>query len=214
MKEKKMTLLQKLVSIMDETGALKPDSRNDFLKYNYISINQVKAFFQKKFADYKILFKLDIERIEINGELTTVYGTIQLIDTEAENEEKLVFKVAGQGFDSQGKGLSKAKSDLVKRFFTDNFLIASADEDDEVQYNNLPKKEARQENRQVSEPNRQYSEDKPATSRQIEYIAGLLNKGNLKLSDVLEELGFNEKKSLKELTLNEAKAVIEYLLNL
>ena len=203
-KEKK--LVDELVDIFIELPSeLKPDSRNEYQKYNYNSISQVKALVGKELKKHKILFVPQLkEVINIPIEekmLTTTKFEFLFI----KGSEQFKVESAGQAVDSQGKGLSKAKSDAIKRLFTDMFLIATSDEDDEKSYGQTNEKTEKKEFT-IKEPNA------PLTEAQKKAIWAISkNKG------VDEEVlhasiqGLYNKKSISDLTKEEASKLISKL---
>ena len=132
----KKNLTDELISVFQELPTvIKPDARNDFQKYDYASIQAIKTIVSKKLKEHGILFQFNIKDVKNtvfdDGKiLTDIFGEAKFV----KGTEEVVYTIAGQAVDSQGKGLSKAKSDALKRFFTDNFLIATGDEDDEKDY--------------------------------------------------------------------------------
>ena len=200
-KEKK--LMDELVDIFIELPSeLKPDSRNEYQKYNYNSISQVKTLIGKELKKHKILFIPQLKEV-----VNIPIGEKMLTTTKFEflfikGSEQFKIESAGQAVDSQGKGLSKAKSDAIKRLFTDMFLIATSDEDDEKNYGSETKKKEFT----IKEPNAPLSESQKKAIFAISKSKGIDE-------EVLHASiqGLYNKKSVSDLTKQEASNLIDKL---
>ena len=200
-KEKK--LVDELVDIFIELPSeLKPDSRNEYQKYNYNSISQIKTLVGKELKKHKILFipqLKEVVNIPIEEKMLT---TVKFEFLFIKGSEQFKVESAGQAIDNQGKGLSKAKSDAIKRLFTDMFLIATSDEDDEKNYGSETKKKEFS----VKEPNA------PLTEAQKKAIWAISKSKGVD-EEVLHASiqGLYNKKSVSDLTKQEASNLIDKL---
>jgi len=135
MTEKNKSLADELTEIFQSLPSrLEPDAKNEFQHYSYNSIQQIKEVVGKELKKHGILFIPDIDNVDNLNMGDKVLTTVHFIFKFKKNGQVEPVSSYGQAVDNQGKGLSKAKSDAIKRLFTDTFLIATSDEDDEKSY--------------------------------------------------------------------------------
>jgi len=229
MAEKNKSLVDELTEIFQNLPSrLEPDAKNEFQHYSYNSIQQIKEVVGKELKKHGILFIPTIEGVEtkevgeIQEEETKGNKTVRNITKKIQATVHFLFKFQkdgqaetissyGQATDSQGKSLSKAKSDAIKRLFTDTFLIATSDEDDEKDYGKNEKFKAPES---TKKPEYHYKNpDAPATARQKEAIYALEQRiaGNKKEEALAALKGDWGIESLDELTVQKAGTIIDDL---
>jgi len=165
MTEKNKSLVDELTEIFQSLPSrLEPDAKNEFQHYSYNSIQQIKEVVGKELKKHGILFIPDIDNVDNLNMGDKVLTTVHFIFKFKKDGQVEQISSYGQAVDNQGKGLSKAKSDAIKRLFTDTFLIATSDEDDEKDYGKT----------NYSKPAEK--KEPKATERQIKLINTLVNK--------------------------------------
>jgi hypothetical protein len=219
---------EKLVEILKAVPAsLKAEGRNEYLKYGYLTLDQLKTTFHKIFAEKGVFFLFETEDVDVKetegGFLTTAAFIIRLSD---ENGEIRV-RTYGQAFDKEGKGLAKAKTDALKRFFTDSFLIAVGEEDEDLVYGRSeediqqnaptppspPRSDAKVLKR-IYDPI--YGDEERATDLQIKAINSLVKKLGLtkeELEKEIREVAGENLVNINDLSKTEASALIQKLSN-
>lgn len=223
MSEKKKTLTGELVEIFKSLPSeLKPDATNDFQHYSYNSIQQIKKVVGTELKKHGILFLPLLVKVETlilkeeseenkvsNKVLTTAEFNFEFL----KGDEKLEVHSFGQAVDSQGKGLSKAKSDAIKRLFTDMFLIATGDEDDEKDYGS-PTPAPQQRTQKTTYGSMQMKNpDSPLTTAQNNMIWRTAKKKDIPKEAIEEKVKVKfQKTSVSELTKAEASELISELL--
>ncbi len=211
MSEKKKTLTGELVEIFKSLPSeLKPDATNDFQHYSYNSIQQIKKVVGTELKEHGILFLPVLSKVEISILGDKVLTTAEFNFEFLKGDEKLEVHSFGQAVDNQGKGLSKAKSDAIKRLFTDMFLIATGDEDDEKDYGSptpAPQQKTTYGSMQMKNP------DSPLTTAQNNMIWRTAKKKDIPKEAIEEKVKVKfQKTSVSELTKAEASELISELL--
>jgi hypothetical protein len=128
------TLYQKLLDIQRQIGVVEKDSRNQFHKYDYASIESVVGATHDPLADAGIVVLggvntlTDVTRNTREGEsiVTTIELVFTLIDTET--GERLDIPWAGRGDDPADKGVSKALTDARKTFLIQQLNLRRGDD--------------------------------------------------------------------------------------
>jgi hypothetical protein len=126
---------EKIETISQEIGALKPDGKNTFSNYEYISSDQMIA----KLRDVLLKNKLSIlpevvesiEKVTSNGKVwvrTTVKMEFTIIDLETGYFKIMRFQGADQ--DTGGKSFGQAVTECTKRFYFKLFKVSSKEEVD------------------------------------------------------------------------------------
>jgi len=136
-------IYRKLFNVFTNLGTIETDKTNQFLHYNYASFDKVKEVVRKELLKERILFlfeskvilvtpvnKKDKEGNDETNLLTDIEATFTFVDVDT--GDTLTFLGTGQAMDKEGKGLSKAKTDAIKRLFTDTFLISAGEEDEDA----------------------------------------------------------------------------------
>ena len=139
----KRWIYRKLFNVFTNLGTIETDKTNQFLHYNYASFDKVKEVVRKELLKERILFlfeskvilvtpvnKKDKEGNDETNLLTDIEATFTFVDVDT--GDTLTFLGTGQAMDKEGKGLSKAKTDAIKRLFTDTFLISAGEEDEDA----------------------------------------------------------------------------------
>lgn len=179
-------------------SSLKGNERNEYLGYNYITLDQLKKVLAPIFKKNGILFIPEVEKVEMQTletkdkqhevvkqqVLVTVWLNLQF----HAGGQKFSFRTAGQAIDDQGKALAKATTDALKRAFLHLFLIATEEEDEDKNYG-APQNAV-----------------KMATDSQKKAIERILAKTNIPLEKVLMEAGVE---TLDDLTMAKASELIQ-----
>jgi hypothetical protein len=214
---------KKLIEVLKAVPAsLKAEGRNDYLKYGYLTLDQLKTIFHKVFAEKGIVFLFETENVDVKeageGFLTTASFVVRLLDEEGE----VRIHTFGQAFDKEGKGLAKAKTDALKRFFTDSFLIAVGEEDEDTTYgkteadtqqNTQPPKSDTKVIKRVFDPI--YGEEK-ATDPQIKKIFALAQQLGISKEDLEKEVKSITRENgvgVDQLSKSEASELIQKLMS-
>ncbi|MEM3541189.1 MAG: ERF family protein [Candidatus Bilamarchaeaceae archaeon] len=197
--------MKKIFEVFREISSIRAEGENKHFQYNYITIEQIKKLFHEIFAKKGIMFLFEVlecqnEQLN-NGILTTIKCQARFIDIE--NNEELSIQNYGMGFDNQGKSLAKAKSDALKRIFSDTFLIAIEDEDDEKEYGEKPSEKSNEKIDVI---------DRPITQAQINKVWAMAYAKGFKKEDLHEFISkMFSKESVKDLTQNEVQILFDYL---
>ncbi|MGC9100878.1 MAG: hypothetical protein ACP5HC_06440 [Caldisericum sp.] len=215
---------KKLVEVLKAVPAsLKAEGRNEYLKYGYLTLDQLKITFHRIFAEKGIVFLFETENVDVKeageGFLTTASFVVRLLDEEGE----VRIHTFGQAYDKEGKGLAKAKTDALKRFFTDSFLIAVGEEDEDTTYgkteadtqqNTQPPKSDAKVLKRVYDPI--YGDEERATEPQIKKIYALAQQLGIKKEDLqkeVKEVAGENLVNIDDLSKTEASALIQKLMS-
>jgi len=234
----KKTVLEELIDIFKNLPSkLKADAVNDFQHYSYNSIQQIKEVVGEELKKRGILFIPEI--VDVKNEaftdmtkekteqkvitkettkiLTTAHFAFEFEGKDSNgNPDVITIHSYGQGIDSQGKGLAKAKSDAIKRLFTDMFLIASSDEDDEKNYGKTESKPEQKNYYQNNQKENSYTiknPDEPITEAQKRAIYAIAKHKGMSEEDVHIMLAnlIKGKEHVSDLTKGEASKFIDFL---
>jgi len=208
---------------------LKVDATNDFQHYSYNSVQQIKEIVGKELKKRGILFipevvdvKNDVfidtikeekeQRVTVK-EITKILTTVHFNFKFERKDDVLEINSYGQGIDSQGKGLAKAKSDAIKRLFTDMFLIASSEEDDEKDYGKEPEQKNYYQNNQKENSYTIKNPDEPITEAQKRAIYAIAKHKGMSEEDVHIILAnlIKGKEHVSDLSKGEASKFIDFL---
>jgi len=129
MSEDQAKVAAKIAAIAGEIKGMTKDSTNPHFKYDYTSIQETIRVIAPLMAAHNLAFIPSIERVERQGDLTTVYGQFSLIC--GETGQSIAVPWAGEGKDNQDKGINKAIRAAQKYFLLITFL-ASADDEKEA----------------------------------------------------------------------------------
>ncbi len=119
-------LLKKLHAIMSEITYLTKDKINPHFKYNYLSEQAIKEAVQPQLIKHGVVFKLDVNKVEQQGTLTSIWVSYTFADIETSDQINGSFY--GYGVDNQDKGLYKAITGAIKYIMTSTFLIPTGDD--------------------------------------------------------------------------------------
>lgn len=227
------TVIEELIDIFKHLPSkLKTDAVNDFQHYSYNSIQKIKEVVGQELKKRGILFipevvnvkneaftdisKEETEQKVITKEITKILTTVHFAFKFEKDSEAVTIHSYGQGMDGQGKGLAKAKSDAIKRLFTDMFLIASSDEDDEKSYGNTESKPAPKNYSQNNQKENSYTiknPDEPITEAQKRAIYAIAKHKEMSEEDVHIMLAnlIKGKEHVSDLTKGEASKFIDFL---
>lgn len=127
----------KLVAVSTAVSGVPRRGWNIGQKYAYLRGEDVLDAVRKEFIVLGIATTFNVDRVEHTPRgdesrgsfLTTVWGTLTLVDTES--GETLTLSGAGTGSDNGDKGLYKALSGCAKYILLKTFLIPADDDDPE-----------------------------------------------------------------------------------
>lgn len=123
---KKNSLVKKLVKILGETGKVKKSGMNTHHKYQYTTESDLLELLRPKLVEAGIFIFSSVETVIKEDNITTVTMKHTFVDS-ASGEEYIVHS-AGQGQDTQDKGVYKALTGSMKYMLWKNFLIESNDD--------------------------------------------------------------------------------------
>jgi hypothetical protein len=129
---KKMNLHQKILQIMREVQRIQKDDHVEFktTKYKALSEEKVTSIMREKMIDYSLVvypIKQDWSR---QGNITHVYVTYRLVDTESGDSIEIVS--CGDGADTQDKGSGKAMTYAFKYMWLRTFAIPTGEDPDKI----------------------------------------------------------------------------------
>lgn len=172
---------QKIIEIMKKVDYLKKDGNVNFktTNYNYLSEEKVTQAVSKARADVGLVIlpvKVDTHR---DGNITSVTVTYAIIDSES--GEKMEVQMAGQGSDSQDKGIAKALTQAFKYIQRQSFGIPTGDDPDHISSSELDEQQKKQQQKNEvlqKQIENNYRKLNPSMDGFQEFIGGLLQKGN------------------------------------
>lgn len=135
-----LSLVNKILKIMEEVDYVQKDGTNTFHNYNYATDKNLLSIYREKFIKYSIIAIPSVTKVEYNDTITNIDMTITLVCCET--GEKVEVPWAGQGQDKGDKGLYKAKTGGFKYFLMKTFMLPTGD-DPELD-TRKPKKKTRQ----------------------------------------------------------------------
>lgn len=132
---------QKIIQVMNSVSYLKKDGNVNFksTNYNYLSEEKVTSAISKARAEIGLLIlpiKVDAHRDGSNSSVVVTYAIM-----DAESGEKIEVQMAGQGSDSQDKGIAKALTQCFKYIQRQSFGIPTGDDPDHVSSAELDEQE-------------------------------------------------------------------------
>lgn len=122
----KKKLAAKILSVVSKIEAVKKSGYNSHHKYQYSTESDFIEAVRQQLIDEKILVLTSVEEVSKDNTITTVRTKHIFIDTES-GEQFEVFS-AGQGADSQDKGVYKAITGAMKYFVSKSFMIETQDD--------------------------------------------------------------------------------------
>lgn len=140
-KEESMTFQQKLFQLAEDVAELASDfvkdGYNPSQSYEYVRAQQYKTIFRKALAKNRLRHKMDDVTIQINNLeksdkmiLTLYHAMLTIKDVDSDEQE--TYMLWSQGADNLDKGLSKAKTLMLKDFIKTNYLVSDAEDDPEA----------------------------------------------------------------------------------
>lgn len=126
--------MQKTIEVLKQVfkeipSTLEGDEKNQFLNYRYITWGQLKRHLNSLFKKHDLLFIPEITEVDITSNENKFLVTCTITLKFYYGEDDIIFYTKGQAEDSQGKGLAKAVTDGLKRFFINAFLIDVEEEE-------------------------------------------------------------------------------------
>lgn len=158
----KGSIYKQLIEAFKQMPAdLPQDGKNTHFGYSYTSIGVIKRAVARVLKANNIGFAFNVKELKTTTYTTTnkkgdeviTLHTFILVQAVFYNENGETFTVDtyGEGIDSTGKALSKAKSDAWKRVFTDSFIIAGGDIDPNADSGSSVRVSAKNTNKHCSE---------------------------------------------------------------
>jgi hypothetical protein len=139
-KEEIMTFQQKLFQLAEDVAQLASDfvmdGYNPSQSYEYVRAQQYKTIFRKSLSKNRLRHKIDDVTMQINNleksdkMVLTLYHAILTIK-DVDSDEQETYMLWSQGADILDKGLSKAKTLMLKDFIKTNYLVSDAEDDPE-----------------------------------------------------------------------------------
>jgi hypothetical protein len=126
-KSTETTLVKKLIEVAHGLGTIEKSKRNPHFGYNYIGEGQLMAILGPRLLERNVYFSTNVVSCEPHyGEgKAGVYVSVIVECTfhNGDNDEKLVVRGAGLGWDSGDKGVYKAITGAVKYVLMKNFFV-------------------------------------------------------------------------------------------
>lgn len=123
-------LFRKLAEVMAEVGRIPKSGYNSHHKYHYVTEADLVEAVREKLAARQVALIPSVEdvgeRPSGNGMVTTAKMSFTFVD--GESGATFTTRWAGQGFDTQDKGLYKAMTGAQKYMLMKAFLIATGDD--------------------------------------------------------------------------------------
>lgn len=129
-------LYKKLHAVMADVAYIRKDSKNDFHGYKYASEAAVKSALHEAFVKHGLMFMMSVVDVQDREAAPTAKGKAQwitrvtveceFIDIDTGHAVTKVF--AGQGIDSEEKGIFKALTGALKYSLVSQFLIETGDD--------------------------------------------------------------------------------------
>lgn len=134
MSEKK-NLVTKLVEVMQSVGYIQKLGWNKNMSYHFVQEADVLEALRKELAGRNVMMIPSVDKVEIR-EKATKSGGLDLVTSaevfytfmDGDSDEKITFKMAGQGQDSGDKGIYKAITGATKYALMKTFLIPTGDD--------------------------------------------------------------------------------------
>jgi len=137
-KEEPKTFQHKLFQLAEDVAEMASqfvkDGYNPSQAYEYVRAQQYKTIFRKALAKNRLRHKMDDVTIQINNLeksdkmiLTLYHAMLTIKDVDSDEQE--TYMLWSQGADNLDKGLSKAKTLMLKDFIKTNYLVSDAEDD-------------------------------------------------------------------------------------
>lgn len=151
--EKTPTFPEKMFSlgldITELAGNFIQDGYNDNQSYEYVKASQYKTIFRQALVKNRLYHKIDDVMCQVNPDslksekmvLTQYHATLTIKDVDGDGYE--TFMLWSQGADNLDKGLSKAKTLMIKDFIKSNFLVSDKEDDPEATVSDSPVKKSK-----------------------------------------------------------------------
>lgn len=151
--KKTLTFPEKMFSlgldITELAGNFIQDGYNDNQSYEYVKASQYKTIFRQALVKNRLYHKIDDVMCQVNPEslksekmvLTQYHATLTIKDVDSDGYE--TFMLWSQGADNLDKGLSKAKTLMIKDFIKSNFLVSDKEDDPEATVSDSPVKKSK-----------------------------------------------------------------------
>ncbi len=124
--------------VAELAGNFISDGYNDNQSYEYVKASQYKTIFRQALAKNRLFHKVDDIMVQTGTDnlksdkmaLTQYHATLTIFDVDS--AEKMTYMLWSQGADNLDKGLSKAKTMMLKDFVKSNYLISDKEDDPEA----------------------------------------------------------------------------------
>lgn len=127
-----LKILQKILAIQKEIVPMEKDGRNESQGYRYLSDEKIITEVKRLMDKHQVVCQIDSKE---TGKQNTPKGTqiltsVEVIYTfyDCESGESLTGTMAGQGTDSNDKGVYKAITGATKYVYVKTFKIPTADD--------------------------------------------------------------------------------------
>mgnify|MGYP001562437093 CR=1 FL=1 len=124
----KLTIPQKLCSVMKDIHRIDKDSYNDYHKFDYASESAVKDYLRPKLAEVGLMIIPEVVSAKRTDKLTDLVMQFTIIDIET-GETLGPYQWAATGHDTNDKGTFKAETGGYKYFLLNLFLVSTGDND-------------------------------------------------------------------------------------
>lgn len=154
-----MNIYEKISAIMDAINYLGKDGSIDFgkTKYKAISEEKVTTMVRRELIKHKLVVYPTEQTYERNGNLTRVCTKYIMVNAE-KPDEYIILASAGEGADTQDKGVGKAMTYAFKYMLLRTFAIPTGEDPDKISSDELDERFA-EENRKKSQLSRVEKED-------------------------------------------------------
>lgn len=119
-------LVNKLSKIMGGLGMVAKTGYNSHHKYAYVTEADILEHVRQELAKNNIFVFSSVLSSTKEGNLTTVLMSYTLVD--GDSGEQMTVQSAGQGSDTQDKGIYKAITGANKYFLLKNFMLPTGDD--------------------------------------------------------------------------------------
>jgi len=124
--------------VAELASAFVSDGYNDNQQYEYVKASQYKNAFRQGLAKNRLFHKIDDVMCQTGTDnlksdkmaLTQYHAKLTIMDVDSDRE--ISYMLWSQGADNLDKGLSKAKTMMLKDFVKSNYLISDNDDDAEA----------------------------------------------------------------------------------
>lgn len=144
-------LVAKLVRIMASVPNIPKNGWNEHFKYHFATEADVSAALQQRFAEERLMVFPAVTALRREGKLTVIDMRFSIVDADTGYAEDMTW--AGNGEDSNDKGLWKAVTGGVKYFLLKLFLVPTGDDPEATDEN------GQRTNRRRREPQRQQQDN-------------------------------------------------------